>query len=355
MNNKKYVLITGSSGLVGSECVEFFVNKKFNVIGIDNDYRSFFFGKSASIKKRERFLSKKYPKYKIVNNDIRNFYKVKNIFSKYKNKIKLIIHCAAQPSHDWASNDPLLDFDINARSTLNLLNLFKDYCPKSSFIFVSTNKVYGDRPNQLPLVENNSRYELKKFSKYYKYGIDESLTIDNSIHSFFGVSKTSADLYVQEFGKNFKLNTVSFRCGCITGENHSGSEAHGFLNYLIKNILKNQSYKIIGYKGKQVRDNIHSNDLVNCFWEYYKNPKRGEIYNIGGGRKNSCSIIEVIRKIEKILNIKVKKKYIKFNRTGDHIWWITNTNKFSKDYPKWKIKINLDQIIKKIIEKYKIN
>lgn len=355
MNNKKYVLITGSSGLVGSECVEFFINKKFNVIGIDNDYRSFFFGKSASIKKREKFLAKKYPKYKILNNDIRNFNKTKNIFLKYKNKIKLIIHCAAQPSHDWASNDPLLDFDINARSTLNLLNLFKNYCPKSSFIFVSTNKVYGDKPNQLPLVENNSRYELKKVNQYYKYGIDESLTIDNSIHSFFGVSKTSADLYVQEFGKNFKLNTVSFRCGCITGENHSGSEAHGFLNYLIKNILKNQSYKIIGYKGKQVRDNIHSKDLVNCFWEYYKNPKRGEIYNIGGGRKNSCSIIEIINKLEIILNMKVKKKYIKFNRTGDHIWWITNTNKFRKDYPKWRIKINLDQIIKKIIEKYKIN
>jgi len=355
MSNKKYVLITGSSGLVGSECVEFFINKKFNVIGIDNDYRSFFFGKSASIKKREKFLSKKYPNYKVLNNDIRNFNKIKNIFAKYKSKIKLIIHCAAQPSHDWASSDPLLDFDINARSTLNLLNLFKDYCPKSSFIFVSTNKVYGDKPNQLPIVEKNSRYELKKINQYYKFGFDESLTIDNSIHSFFGVSKTSADLYVQEFGKNLKLNTVSFRCGCITGENHSGSEAHGFLNYLIKNTLKNKSYKIIGYKGKQVRDNIHSKDLVNCFWEYYKNPKKGEVYNIGGGRKNSCSIIEVIKKIEIFLNIKVKKKYIKFNRTGDHIWWITNTNKFKKDYPKWKIKINLDQIIKKIINKYKIN
>ena len=354
MNNRKYVLITGSSGLVGSECVEFFINKKFNVIGVDNDYRSFFFGKSASIKKREKFLSKKYPEYKIFNNDIRNLNEIKKIFLEYKNKIKLIIHCAAQPSHDWATKDPLLDFDINARSTLNLLNLFKTYCPKSSFIFVSTNKVYGDKPNQIPVIEKKFRYELKN-NHYFKNGFDESLSIDNSIHSFFGVSKTSADLYVQEFGKNFKLNTVSFRCGCITGENHSGSEAHGFLNYLIKNIIEKKTYKIIGYKGKQVRDNIHSHDLVSCFWEYYKNPKKGKIYNIGGGRNNSCSIIEVIKKLEVFLNIKVKKKYIKFNRTGDHIWWITNTSKFKKDYPKWKIKINLDQIIKRIINKYKIN
>ena len=346
----KIALITGSCGLVGSESVEFFIKKKFKVIGIDNDLRKFFFGKTASTTWVKSYLEKKYDKnYKHFNSDITENEQIEKIFKKYKDKIKVVIHSAAQPSHDWAASNPKLDFNVNAIGTLNMLNLTKKYLPKkTSFIYMSTNKVYGDNPNKLKMKKNKLRFELAK-NNNYPNGINETMSIDNCVHSFFGVSKLSADLMVQEFGVNFGMNTVCFRAGCITGSKHSGAKLHGFLSYLVKSCLNEKKYTIIGYEGKQVRDNIHSSDLVNCFWEYYKNPKKGAVYNIGGGKKCSCSIIEAIDIIEKKIDIKVKLKFLKKARTGDHIWWVTDNKKFMKDYPNFKIKYNIEKVIEELI------
>ena len=348
----KIALITGSCGLVGSESVEFFTKKKFKVIGIDNDFRKFFFGKSASTNWVKNYLKKRYNNnYNHFNSDITKINEIEKIFQKYKSKIKVVIHSAAQPSHDWAASNPQLDFNVNAIGTLNMLNLTKKYLHKKTpFIYMSTNKVYGDNPNKLKILENKLRFELSKNNEYSD-GISEKMSIDNCVHSFFGVSKLSADLMVQEFGVNFGMNTVCFRAGCITGSKHSGAKLHGFLSYLAKSCIKEKKYTIIGYEGKQVRDNIHSSDLVNCFWEYYKKPKKGAVYNIGGGRKCSCSIIEAINIIERKVDIKVKLKTLKKARTGDHIWWITNNKKFMKDYPNFKIKYNIERIMEELISK----
>ena len=342
------VIITGSTGLVGSESVEFFCKKGFDVIGIDNNLRSLFFGKDGSTNWIKKKLQKKYKRFKNFNIDIRNLNGLKKIFKKYGKNISLIIHCAAQPSHDYGKNFPLLDFNVNATGTLNLLELTKIYCSHSPFIFMSTNKVYGDNPNKLKLIEKSKRWELKNSHIYFK-GINENFSIDNCTHSFFGVSKTYADLIVQEYGKNVGLKTVSFRAGCITGPNHSGAKLHGFLSYLVKRSLSKKNYSIIGYKGKQVRDNLHSLDLVNCFWEFYKKPKFGEFYNIGGGRYSNCSVLEALELVEDIEKIRIKKKIIKNNRVGDHIWYISDTRKFKKDYPNWKQKYNTKKIIEELI------
>ena len=347
------VIITGSSGLVGSEAVSFFCNKGFDVVGIDNNLRNFFFGKDGSTLSIKKDLLKYNKNFSSYHIDIRNYQGLEKVFKKYKKNIALIIHCAAQPSHDYGKNFPNLDFNINAAGTLNMLELTKKYCASSPFIFMSTNKVYGDNPNKLKLVESNKRWELKNNDKLFK-GIDEKFSIDNCTHSFFGVSKTYADLIVQEYGKNIGLKTVSFRGGCITGPNHRGAKLHGFLSYLVKSSLSKKKYSLIGYKGKQVRDNIHSYDLVNCFWEFYKKPKYGEVYNIGGGRFSNCSIIEALELVEKISKIKIKKKIIKENRIGDHIWYISNTSKFKKDYPNWKQKFNTKRIIEELINSHKL-
>ena len=343
------VLITGSSGLVGSESVNFFCKKGFDVIGIDNNLRKFFFGNEGSTLEVKKKLIKNNKNFKNYNIDIRSYKNLEKIFKKYKNNISLIIHCAAQPSHDYGKNFPILDFNINATGTLNLLELTKIYSPNSPFIFMSTNKVYGDNPNKLKLIEKKKRWELKTKDSLYK-GINDKFSLDNCTHSFFGVSKTYADLIVQEYGKNVGLKTVSFRGGCITGPNHNGAKLHGFLSYLVKTSLAKKKYSLIGYKGKQVRDNLHSYDLVNCFWEFYKKPRSGEVYNIGGGRYSNCSIIEAIDLLENISKIKIKKEIIKKNRVGDHIWYISNTNKFRKHYPKWKQKYNTKKIIEELFE-----
>ena len=346
----KIALITGSCGLVGSESVEFFIKKKFKVIGIDNDYRKFFFGKKATTLRIKTYLTKKYKKnYLHFNSNISNTKEIEKIFKRYKSKIKLVIHSAAQPSHDWAASNPELDFNVNAIGTLNMLKLTKKYLSsRTPFIYMSTNKVYGDNPNKLSVRKNKLRFELTK--NEYINGIDEKMSIDNCVHSFFGVSKLSADLMVQEFGVNYGMNTVCFRAGCITGSKHSGAKLHGFLSYLVKRCISEKKYTIIGYNGNQVRDNIHSSDLVNCFWEYYKKPKKGAVYNIGGGKKCSCSVLEAIEIIQKKINKKIKINFIKKARVGDHIWWITNNNKFKKDYPNFKIKYNLKKVIEELIE-----
>jgi len=347
-------LITGSAGLVGSEAVKFFCDKGFDVVGIDNNLRKFFFGNDGSTSWVKKKLKRNYKNFYNYNIDIRNFNSLEKIFKKYSKKISIIIHCAAQPSHDYGKNYPIIDFNVNATGTLNLLELTKKFCPESCFIFMSTNKVYGDNPNNLELYETKSRFELEKKNKYYK-GINEGFSIDNCTHSFFGVSKTYADLIVQEYGRNVGLKTVSFRGGCITGPNHSGAKLHGFLSYLIKSCMLEKKYTLIGYNGKQVRDNLHSNDLINCFWEYYKKPSRGEIYNIGGGRYSNCSILEALNLVEQKCNIKIKTKIIKSPRMGDHIWYISDTAKFRSHYPKWKQKYNTEKIIEELIDTHEYN
>ena len=342
------ILITGSSGLVGSESVNFFSDRGFDVIGIDNDLRKLFFGKLASTIPIKNKLLKRNKNFRSINCDIRNFNNLEKIFKKYKKYISLIIHCAAQPSHDYGKDYPILDFKVNAEGTLNLLELTKKYSPDSPFIFMSTNKVYGDNPNKLKIIEKKTRYEIINNHKYFR-GIDEKLSIDECTHSFFGVSKTYADLLVQEYGNNVGLNTVVFRGGCITGPNHSGAQLHGFLSYLVRRSITDKKYNLIGYKGKQVRDNLHSKDLINCFWEFYKKPGKGRVYNIGGGRFSNCSIIEALNLVEQKANIKIKKIFQRKNRIGDHIWYITDNSKFKKDYPKWKQKYNTNKILDELI------
>jgi len=343
----KKILITGSSGLVGSETVDFFYKKKFKIYAIDNNLRSLLFGKEASTLSIKKYQKEKYPEINFLNLDIAKFNHIESIF--IENKFDLIIHTAGQPSHDWSAKDPIFDFKVNALGTLNLLELTRKYCSNAIFIYTSTNKVYGDSPNFLKgLRELKTRYEVYKNKKLFS--INEKFSIDNSKHSPFGVSKTSGDLYVQEYGKYFGLKTVSFRCGCITGPNHKGAELHGFLSYLVSCILKNKHYKIFGYKGKQVRDNIHAKDLVNMFWCFYNKPQYGEIYNAGGGRKNSISILEAINLTNQITNKNWKKFSIKKdNRKGDHIWYVTDYSKFKKNFPNWKLQFSNEDIISQIV------
>ena len=347
----KKILITGSSGLVGSEAVDFFYKKKFEIYALDNDLRSRLFGKKYSTNKILKFQKKKFSKINFLNTNIINYKALQKIFK--KKKFDLIIHTAGQPSHDWSAKNPLLDFKVNALGTLNLLELTRKYCHQAVFIFTSTNKVYGDLPNFLDgIKELPNRYEV--FAKSKPFAINEKFSIDDSKHSPFGVSKTSGDLMVQEYGKYFKLKTGIFRCGCITGPAHQGAELHGFLSYLVKCIVSNKKYEIYGYKGKQVRDNIHSYDLVNMFWHFYKKPGYGEIYNAGGGRENSISILETIKLVNKLNKSNWSK--FKLNQTprlGDHIWYITDYKKFKKKYKRWSIKFDIKTIIKQLIEVYK--
>jgi CDP-paratose 2-epimerase len=342
---KKTVLITGSAGLIGSASVRFFAEKGFKVIGIDNNAREYFFGPGASILENVKSLKKEIKNYTHINIDIRNQKKIQEIFK--KNKIDLIIHAAAQPSHDWAAKEPYTDFTINALGTLILLESFRKFAPDAVFIFTSTNKVYGDNPNKLPLMELEFRYELKNGHKYYD-GIDENMSIDDTTHSIFGVSKTSADLMVQEYCRYFRLKTGIFRGGCLTGPTNSSAQLHGFLAYLVYCIVNEREYTIFGYKGKQVRDNIHSFDVVNAFYHFYQNPKIGQVYNLGGSRHSNISILEAVSKIEEITDKKAKIKYLKKNRIGDHIWYISDISKFKKDYPEWDYTYNGNKILEEL-------
>jgi CDP-paratose 2-epimerase len=345
-SSSKKVLITGSSGLIGSESARFFANLGFEIFGIDNDMRKYFFGAEASTKwNREKTKKELKDKYIHFSADIRNDKKIADIFK--NNSFDLIIHTAAQPSHDWAAKEPYTDFSVNATGTLVLLENYRKYSPNAVFIFTSTNKVYGDTPNALPLIEQETRYELPKSHKFYK-GINETMTVDNSKHSIFGASKVAADIMVQEYGKYFGLKTVVFRGGCLTGPAHSGTRLHGFLAYLVKCIATQTPYVIFGYKGKQVRDNIHSYDLVNAFYHVFKKPRSGVAYNIGGSRYSNTSILEAIKKAESILAKKAKVNYKKDNRIGDHIWYISDVSKFKSDYPDWKFTYDNDKIIEDI-------
>lgn len=331
----KIVIITGSSGLIGSESVRFFGSHCDRVVGIDNNMRKYFFGEGADTTWNRRLLQDEYSNFLPLSADIRDWEALERIFGEYSADISLIIHTAAQPSHDWAAKEPLTDFTVNSIGTLNLLELTRKYCPRASFIFTSTNKVYGDTPNALPLIELEKRWEVDPSHSYYEFGIDEHMTVDQSKHSLFGVSKLAADIMVQEYGRYFGMNTVVFRGGCLTGPNHSGAQLHGFLSYLVKCCITGLPYTIFGYKGKQVRDNIHSHDLVNMFWHYSRRPSQGKVYNAGGGRFANCSMLEAIELAEKICGKKMHVTYSDQNRSGDHIWWISDVRKFEQDYPEW--------------------
>lgn len=344
----KVVIITGAAGLIGSEAVRFFCEKEFYVVGIDNNMRKYFFGDEASTEWSLNNLSNSFDNFHNEKIDIRNYDEIKKVFQKYGSSIDLIIHTAAQPSHDWAAKEPFTDFSINANGTLNLLEATRNFCPDAVFIFTSTNKVYGDTPNYLPLIESEKRWEISDSHPYYKNGIDEYMSIDNSKHSVFGASKIAADIMVQEYGKYFGIKSGIFRGGCLTGPNHSSAELHGFLAYLMKCAVIKKEYKIFGYKGKQVRDNIHSYDLVNAFYHFYQNPKFGEVYNIGGSKFSNCSMIEAIELCEKISSNKMNINYLDSNRIGDHIWWISDVSKFRNHFPNWNFTKNISDILNEI-------
>ena len=342
------ILVTGSAGLIGSESVRFFCDKGYTVVGIDNNMRENFFGKGASTEwNRDLLLEKFEEKYIHHSIDIRDQQAISNLFKTYGKDISLIIHAAAQPSHDWAASDPYTDFTVNANGTLILLENTRHLCPEAVFILCSTNKVYGDKPNYLPLIEQEFRWEIDE-NHEYNQGIDESMSIDQSKHSLFGVSKVAADLLVQEYGRYFNIKTATFRGGCLTGPSHSGAELHGFLSYLMKCTMTGNPYKIYGYQGKQVRDNIHSYDLVNAFYHFYQNPRVAEVYNIGGSRFSNCSMLEAIQYCEAITEKKLNWVYQQTNRIGDHIWWISDIQKFKNHYPEWNLTYGIKEILKEI-------
>lgn len=342
-------IITGSAGLIGSEAVAYFAAFGLDVVGIDNDMRQYFFGPEASTRWNQERLERNVPNYVHHNVDIRDEQAIKGIFERYGKQIQLIIHTAAQPSHDWAAREPITDFSINANGTLVILEAMRHYAPDAVFIFTSTNKVYGDRPNSLPLQENDWRWELPADHPYWR-GIPVEMPIDSCLHSLFGASKVSADVLVQEYGRYFGMSTVCFRGGCLTGPNHSGTQLHGFLSYLMRCAMTDTPYTVFGYKAKQVRDNIHSADLIRAFHSFFQAPRCGEVYNIGGGRESNCSMLEAIRSCEEITSRPMQWQYQEQNRTGDHIWWISDLSRFQQHYPDWKLNYGIDDILREIYD-----
>jgi CDP-paratose 2-epimerase len=341
-------LVTGSAGLIGSESVAFFADKFDLVVGIDNNLRQYFFGKDGNTEWNRDRLQERFGNYKHYSADIREVGHLEPIFKEFGADIKLIVHAAAQPSHDWAAREPFTDFGVNAVGTLNMLEMTRQHCPEAVFIFTSTNKVYGDNPNYLPLVELETRWEISEEHVYYKNGIDEHHSLDHTKHSIFGASKVAADIMCQEYGRYFGMKVGVFRGGCLTGPNHSGAQLHGFLSYLMKCAITGTQYTIFGYKGKQVRDNIHSYDLVNMFWHFYQNPRAGEAYNAGGGRFANCSMLEAIAVCEKISGKKMNFQYSDTNRIGDHIWYVSDLTKFKSHYPDWNWTYNLEETLVEI-------
>jgi CDP-paratose 2-epimerase len=342
-------VITGSAGLIGSEAARYFAARGWDVVGIDNDMRRRFFGEEASTRWQRAALERELKSYRHLAIDIRDQDAIDALFQRYRDEIELVVHTAAQPSHDWAAREPGTDFSINAQGTLNLLEATRRFAPEAVFIFTSTNKVYGDTPNRLPLVERETRWEIEPGHRFQQ-GIDETMSLDRSTHSLFGVSTVAADLLVHEYGRYFGLKTGCFRGGCLTGPRHSGARLHGFLAYLMKCAATGAAYTVFGYGGKQVRDNIHSADLIRAFDHFRQAPRAGEVYNIGGGRFGNCSMLEAISICEEITGRELEWTYSETNRTGDHIWWISDTRKFSEHYPDWKLKHDIRAILREMYE-----
>jgi CDP-paratose 2-epimerase len=341
-------LVSGSGGLIGSESVQHFVQAGFDVVGLENDMRARFFGPSASTSHTTQRLLRQFEgSFRSLEVDIRDTAAVERVFRDLAGDLELIIHTAAQPSHDWAASDPQTDFGVNANGTLNLLQAAREHAPDATFIFCSTNKVYGDLPNYLPLVEGEQRLELPEDHRYYR-GIDATMSIDRSTHSLFGVSKVAADLLVQEYGRYFDMPTVCFRGGCLTGPNHAGAKLHGFLSYLMRCTMTGEPYTVFGYGGKQVRDNIHSADLVAAFETFHRAPRSAAVYNIGGGRASNCSMLEAIALCESIAGRELNWELSDVNRIGDHRWWISDLDPFRLDYPEWDITYDIEDVLREI-------
>ncbi len=340
-------VITGSGGLIGSEAVRYFAAAGFDVVGIDNDMRALFFGPEASTRHTNESLRHEFDNFTGVDVDIRDADAVDRIFGQHSSAVELVIHTAAQPSHDWAARDPKTDFGVNALGTLNLLEATRKHAPDATFIFTSTNKVYGDTPNFLPLVETETRLELPEDHQWYG-GIDTTMSIDHCTHSLFGVSKASADLMVQEYGRYFHMPTVCFRGGCLTGPNHAGAKLHGFLAYLMRATVSEIPYTVFGYGGKQVRDNIHAHDVVTAFAAFHAAPKHAAVYNLGGGRFSNCSMLEAIELCEEISGKTLEYTVSDEARIGDHRWWISDLDSFRRDFPDWELMYDLEATLRQI-------
>jgi CDP-paratose 2-epimerase len=340
-------VVTGSGGLIGSQSVSRLCRDGWDVVGIENDMRAEFFGPGASTSEVSAALGRDFSDFREVRLDIRDADGVARVFSEIPGGPDLVVHTAAQPSHDWAARDPFTDFGVNATGTLNLLEAARSHCPDSPFVFCSTNKVYGDLPNSLPLVETETRLELPEDHRYFP-GIDTTMSIDRSTHSIFGVSKAAADLMVQEYGRYFDMPTVCFRGGCLTGPQHAGAELHGFLSYLMKCTINGTPYTVFGYGGKQVRDNIHCDDMVDAILQFAASPKAAAVYNIGGGRRSNCSMLEAIEMCERIAGRELDWTLSGDNRVGDHRWWISDLGDFERDYPGWNQNYGIEQILEEI-------
>jgi CDP-paratose 2-epimerase len=340
-------IVTGSGGLIGSEAVAHFVRLGFDVVGIENDMRARFFGPEASTDRTTRRLLGEHDAFRSENLDIRDGEGVRRLFEQHRGDLELVIHTAAQPSHDWAASDPHTDFGVNATGTLNLLEAVRHVRPDVPFVFTSTNKVYGDRPNHMPLADIGERLELPEDHRYFR-GIDTSMSIDGCMHSIFGVSKAAADLMVQEYGRYFGIPTVCFRGGCLTGPSHAGAQLHGFLSYLMKCTVTGDRYTVFGYDGKQVRDNIHSSDVVRAFEAFYRAPRVASIYNLGGGRASNCSMREAIAACERISGRELDWEYSDQARAGDHRWWISDLAEWERDYPDWRLEYDLETTLREI-------
>lgn len=340
------ILVTGSSGLIGSEAVAYFAGLGERVVGVDNNMRREFFGPDGDTAWNLSRLTSTYPSFVHHDQDIRDRAAILELFR--RERPSAVIHCAAQPSHDLAAQRPFDDFDVNAVGTLNLLGATRCVAPDAPFIFMSTNKVYGDAPNELPLVELERRWDYA--CQDHRQGIDESMRIDQSKHSLFGASKVAADVLVQEYGRYFGMATVCFRGGCLTGPHHSGAEPHGFLSYLAKAVAEGRQFRIYGYKGKQVRDQIHSDDVVRAFASFIEHPRCAAVYNLGGGRENSVSILEAIAAFERIMHRSLDWEYVDRNREGDHICYLTDLGQLRRDYPDWRIEHSLEDILQELAE-----
>jgi CDP-paratose 2-epimerase len=340
-------IVTGSGGLVGSESVRRLIEAGWDIIGLENDMRARFFGPEASTARTTEELVSAYPGYRSLEVDVRDNDGVERVFAQHSKRLELVIHTAAQPSHDWAARDPQTDFGINANGTLNLLEAARRHSPDATFILISTNKVYGDLPNDLPLEELETRLELPHGHRYFD-GIDTSMSLDRSTHSLFGASKAAADLLTQEYGRYFGMPTVALRCGCITGPSHAGAMLHGFLAYLMKCTVTGEPYTVFGYGAKQVRDNIHSADLVAACMAYHRDPQPAAVYNMGGGRYSNCSMLEAIQACERIAGRDLRWQLADQPRTGDHRWWISDLAEFTADYPAWSISYDVEAILREI-------
>ena len=343
-------LVTGSGGLIGSESVERLVRRGWDIVGLENDMRARFFGPTASTAQRTQHLVATYPEFHSLELDIRDAAGVDRVIARHAKELELVVHTAAQPSHDWAASDPQLDFAVNANGTLNLLQGVRDHAPNASFVFCSTNKVYGDRPNDLPLVQTDTRLELPEDHPFFD-GIDSSMSIDRCLHSLFGVSKAAADLMVQEYGRYFDMPTVCFRAGCLTGPGHAGARLHGFLSYLLRCTVTGSRYTVYGYDAKQVRDNIHSADLCAAFEVFHERPRAAAVYNIGGGRESNCSMLEAIELCERVTGESLDWGLDQHPRIGDHRWWISDLSEFCRDYPEWSLSYDLEGIVSEMFER----